>query len=98
MSHGSWMVYMIECADGTYYTGATNDLAKRLRAHNENEGAKYTKGRGPVEVKWVHRNLIRGDALSLEYRIKQLTKEQKKQLIEGEMSASDLHSIFQRNV
>ena len=42
--------YMLKCKDGTYYTGYTNDLEKRVQAHNEGKGAKYTKGRGPVEL------------------------------------------------
>ena len=42
--------YMLKCKDGTYYIGYTNDLEKRVKAHNEGKGAKYTKGRGPVEL------------------------------------------------
>ncbi len=46
----SWVLYILECADGTYYTGITNDLAKRLAAHEAGQGAKYTRGRGPLKV------------------------------------------------
>ena len=46
----NWWVYMLRCQDGTLYTGATCDIPRRLAAHNSGKGAKYTRGRGPVEL------------------------------------------------
>lgn len=77
-----WIVYMLQCADGTYYTGITNDVEKRLKAHNElTTGAKYTRARRPVVLVYQERFPSRSDALIREYILKQLTHIEKKQLI-----------------
>jgi putative endonuclease len=65
-----WLVYILCCADGTYYTGITNNLEHRLAAHNAGTGAKYTKGRRPVVVIDQRTNLTRSEAQRLEYRVK----------------------------
>ena len=74
-------VYILKCADGTLYTGWTNNLEKRLRAHNEGRGAKYTRGRLPAELVYYETFEERSEAMGREWAIKQLTREQKLQLI-----------------
>lgn len=76
-----WYVYMLRCSDRTLYTGITNDLSARIRAHNAGTGAKYTRGRGPVELVYTEELPSHGEALRREYAIKQLKKEQKLALI-----------------
>jgi putative endonuclease len=76
-----WYVYILECSDGTLYTGITTDLDKRLKTHNNGKGAKYTKARLPVVLKASFEAEDRSTASKEEYRIKQLTKKQKLELI-----------------
>lgn len=73
--------YMVRCADGTLYTGWTNDLEKRLHAHNAGKGAKYTASRRPVELVYTEEHPDKITAMQREYAIKQLTKKEKEQLI-----------------
>ncbi len=75
-----WSVYLVECADGTYYCGIAVDVEARLAAHNAGRGAKYTRGRGPVRVVWREGGHNRGSALRRECVIKALTRAQKEQL------------------
>ena len=75
-------VYMLRCADGTLYTGWTSDLEHRVKAHNSRHGAKYTRSRTPVELVYSEELADKPEALKREYAIKQLTREQKEQLIE----------------
>ena len=79
--------YILRCADGTLYTGWTNDIEKRLAAHNAGKGAKYTKPRLPVELVYFEKHETKEEAMSREYAIKQLTRTQKETLI---ASRSDL--------
>ena len=81
---GDHAVYVLECADGSLYTGYTTDIDRRLAEHNAGEGAKYTRGRTPVSL--VHREYYdsRSRAMSREYEIKQLTRAKKVELIELE--------------
>ena len=74
-------VYMVCCADGSLYTGWTNDLEQRLLAHNKGTGAKYTKSRRPVELVYYEEYESKIDAMKREYAIKQLKKNQKEALI-----------------
>lgn len=76
-----WVVYILRCADGTLYTGITNDLPKRLAAHTAGRGARYTRGRGPFRVVFVEEQLGRGDALRREHALKQLGRAEKRELI-----------------
>ena len=78
--------YILECSDGTYYTGWTNDLDKRLKAHNSGRGAKYTKTRRPVELVYYEKFLTKQEAMSREARIKQLSRSQKLELIAGNLN------------
>ena len=75
------VVYILECKDGSLYTGWTNDLEKRLAAHNEGKGAKYTKGRGPVVLRRVEEFATKEEAMRREYQIKRLTRQEKLALI-----------------
>jgi putative endonuclease len=72
-----WFLYILECSDGTLYTGITNDLDKRIAAHNAGKGAKYTKGRGPVKLKFCFMRSSRSSAAKREAEIKKMTKEEK---------------------
>ena len=83
----SWKVYTLRCADDTLYTGITNRLAARLKAHNGAGGAKYTRVRRPVVLAWSTSCQSQGAALSLEHAIKQLTRRQKQALIGATGSA-----------
>jgi len=77
----SWFVYVARCADDTLYCGVTNDLEARLAAHNAGKGARYTRTRTPIEFVVVRRCTTKGRALQLEYRVKQLTRTQKQELV-----------------
>jgi putative endonuclease len=76
-------VYVLECSDGTFYTGYTTDIERRVAEHDAGEGAKYTRGRTPVEV--VHSESFgnRSAAMSREHEIKQFSRARKEQLIEA---------------
>jgi putative endonuclease len=74
-------VYIIQCKDGTLYTGWTTDVAARINAHNEGAGAKYTKGRGPVTLLHSESFESKSDALRREMAIKKLSREDKLKLI-----------------
>ena len=74
-------VYMIRCKDGSLYTGWTNNLEKRFRNHCEGKGAKYTRGRGPLELVYYEVFEDKKDAMKREYAIKQLKKSEKEKLI-----------------
>ena len=73
--------YILRCADGTLYTGWTNDLTKRIAAHNAGNGAKYTRSRRPVELVYYELFPTKEEAMQREYEIKQMTREQKEKLI-----------------
>ena len=73
--------YRVECRDGTLYTGWTTDLEKRIKAHNEGKGAKYTKNRAPVHLVYYEEYETKQEALKREYAIKQLTRQEKLALI-----------------
>jgi putative endonuclease len=74
-------VYIVECSDGTFYTGWTNNLVKRIYMHSNGVGAKYTKGRGPVKLMHYEEFEEKKDAMRREYEIKKLTRKQKEILI-----------------
>ena len=73
--------YILECADGTLYCGWTNDLEKRLTAHNSGKGAKYTKSRLPVKLVYYETFATPNEAMSREYSIKKMTRSEKLKLI-----------------
>lgn len=73
--------YILLCSDGTLYTGWTNNMEKRLRDHNSGKGAKYTKGRIPVELVYYETFPTKAEAMRREWEIKQLGRKEKQQLI-----------------
>ena len=73
--------YILECSDGTFYTGWTTDPARRLRQHNAGTGARYTRTRRPVKMVYVEEQLDRGTAQKRELAIKRMSREKKKKLI-----------------
>ena len=77
-----WTVYILECGDGTLYTGITDDLERRLRAHAQGKGAKYTRGRGPLELVYRETCGTHSDALKRECAVKAFTRLQKQDLID----------------
>lgn len=76
-------MYILSCADGTLYTGYTTELVRRLAEHNEGKGAKYTRGRGPLELLYWEEGIDRSWGLKREESIKRLSRKQKEQLIGG---------------
>ena len=75
-------VYILRCGDGSLYTGWTNDLEKRLKSHNEGTASKYTRVRRPVELAYFEEHDTKQAAMKREYAIKQMTREQKRKIIE----------------
>ncbi|MBQ8927955.1 MAG: GIY-YIG nuclease family protein [Oscillospiraceae bacterium] len=73
--------YMLRCADGSLYTGWTNDLRRRLAAHNAGRGGKYTRTRRPVTLVYAEAHAEKQAAMRREYHIKQLTRQQKEALL-----------------
>ncbi len=78
-----WVCYLLQCADNTLYCGITNDLDKRLAAHNAGEGAKYTRGRTPVRLMYRESCADKSAALKREMQIKQMPKSEKLKLCAG---------------
>ena len=78
-----YYIYLLECHDGTLYTGSTNHLQRRLATHQAGKGAKYTRSRLPVRLVYWEQLPSKGDALRRERQIKGLTRQQKLALIQG---------------
>ncbi len=76
-----WFVYIVECADGSFYTGITNDLDRRVDEHNAGKGARYTRGRGPVSLRYHEIQLDRSKASVRECEIKAMSRQGKQKLI-----------------
>ena len=85
--------YMLLCADGTYYTGWTNQIRKRIRAHNSGKGAKYTKGRGPLKLVYLEISDTKEAAMKREAAIKKLTRREKEALIQTEESLALVRQV-----
>jgi len=75
-------VYILECSDSSLYAGYTIDLDKRLKVHNQGKGSKYTRVRLPVKLVYNEEFENKSDALKREYRIKQLTRKKKEELVQ----------------
>ena len=80
----NYNVYILCCSDGTYYTGITNDLKRRLNMHNAGTASKYTKSRRPVAYVYVESGLTKSEALKREHSIKQLSRAKKQMLIRSD--------------
>ena len=70
----NWVLYILECCDGTLYTGITNDLCRRLSEHQTGTGAKYTKGRSPVKLIYTEEYGSRSDASKREVEVKRMSR------------------------
>ena len=75
-----WKLYILECSDGTLYTGITDDIERRLRMHNLGKGAKYTRGRTPVILRYTEACEDRSSALRREISVKNLSRSEKLRL------------------
>ncbi len=73
--------YLLRCADGSLYAGWTNDLEKRVKAHNEGTGAKYTRWRGPVVLAWAQDYPDKSSAMKQEANLKRMNKAEKEKLV-----------------
>ena len=82
------VTYVLRCSDGTLYTGWTNDIAARLKAHNSGQGAKYTRGRTPVELVYLERFDTRQEAMRREASIKNMSRVDKLKLIAAASGSS----------
>lgn len=78
-----WHLYILRCKDDTLYTGITTDVEKRLEVHQSGKGAKYTRGRGPLELVYREKCGSHSEALKRELQIKQLTRAQKEALLKA---------------
>lgn len=78
-----WYLYILHCKDDTLYTGITTDVRRRLEAHSNGKGAKYTRGRGPLKLVYQEICENHSAALKRERKIKALTRQEKEKLIEG---------------
>lgn len=86
-------VYILECKDGSFYTGYTTDIVRRVDMHTSGKGAKYTRGRGPFKLKLSETYDTKERAMQREYEIKQLSRAEKIELIEERrVLPSDPHS------
>jgi len=91
-----WVVYILRCSDDTLYTGITNNLEKRLTAHNRGVGAKYTCSRRPVALSAVSDPMSRTDAMRLELKIKKVAKGKK--IATLKMYAKKRGKIISKNI
>ena len=84
-----WFVYLLLCCDQTLYCGITDDVQRRLEMHRSGKGAKYTRGRGPLELVYTEECESYSSALKREYAIKQLPRSEKLKLIEAYETAAE---------
>lgn len=80
-SNPTWVLYILQCADGTLYTGVTNNLKKRLAAHASGKGAKYTRGRSPLKLVYNKSYKTRSAAQVAEVKTKALSRAEKLEII-----------------
>ncbi len=89
---GKYVVYILECKDGSYYTGITNDLRRRFQQHQKGKASKYTRSRLPVVLRYVEIAENRSEALKREYEMKRLPRPAKERLI-SRMDAERMNQI-----
>ena len=87
-AESGWWLYLLECGDGSWYAGISNDLQARLRAHAEGRGARYTRGRGPFTLLASSAYPDRASASRAEWRLKQLPRARKRAFFEQPVDAS----------
>jgi putative endonuclease len=90
MENHNHIFYVLTCRDGSLYGGYTNHLERRIKLHNEGKGAKYTRGRGPVELTYYRSFENKGDALRAEYTFKRLTRKKKDEFLMKELGDHDV--------
>lgn len=88
-----WWLYILRCGDGSLYTGITMDVQARLEQHRSGKGAKYTRGRGPLELVYTEECEDHSTALKRELQIKSLTRQQKTELIMGTSFFDELNQL-----
>ncbi|MCO4810005.1 MAG: GIY-YIG nuclease family protein [Gammaproteobacteria bacterium] len=94
VANSKFSLYIVRCVDGTLYTGIATDVSKRLAEHATSpRGAKYLRGKGPLQVVFSEVVGDRASASQLEYRVKRLSRTQKLALIEGRSALSELASV-----
>jgi predicted GIY-YIG superfamily endonuclease len=81
-----WFVYILRCADGSLYTGITNDVSRRCERHNAGAGSRYTRSRLPIRMEYQEPHATRGLALKRELAIKALSRPEKEALIRSSIS------------
>jgi predicted GIY-YIG superfamily endonuclease len=81
MNSRQWLVYLLRCADGSFYTGITNDLSNRLQAHQQGKASRYTRSRLPVKLVYLESAANRSAAARREVMIKRMSRQVKKRLI-----------------
>ena len=80
--HDKFFLYMVRCSNGTYYTGSTKDLENRIKVHNSGHGAKYLRGKIPVELVYLKEYKYYKNVLRAERNLKKLTRKRKEELIQ----------------
>ena len=88
----TWLVYLLECSDGSYYAGITNRLEHRLNAHNSGQGARYTRSRLPVKLLATQAHPDRSEASKAEARLKRLPRELKLEFFDTKLDQAQLKS------
>ena len=83
----NWYLYILRCKDNTLYTGITTDVARRLEAHRSGKGAKYTRGRAPLELVYRESCGSHSDALKREAEIKKLSRQAKELLVKSQLDS-----------
>lgn len=78
-----WTVYILRCADDTFYTGITNDIDKRIQSHTDGTGARYTRGRGPFTLEYTEDYDNRSEATKREIALKKLSRAEKESIIKA---------------
>jgi putative endonuclease len=84
------LFYVLECKDGSYYAGYTNNLERRVRIHNEGKGAKYTRAKRPVRCIYFEEFETKSAAMQAEYQFKQLTRDAKERYIKKEVAGNEI--------
>jgi predicted GIY-YIG superfamily endonuclease len=79
----AWVVYIVECCDGSYYTGITNDIARRVQEHNAGTASRYTRSRRPVVLRYQEVCADRSQALMREFAVKLMSRKEKQALVRG---------------
>jgi putative endonuclease len=85
-----WFVYVARCSDGTLYVGVARDVTARIAAHDAGRGARYTRGRGPLEVLATRRCTTKGNALRLELALKRLPRAEKLEVVASSRKLASL--------